>query len=63
MECLEDENMLYFLGDSELLTGAQRMAPFPQAWERILESMSEHLLLAPGQGRIELVSCPLEERA
>ena len=39
------------------------IAPFPQAWERILESMSEHLLLAPGHGCIQLVSCPLEERA
>lgn len=51
MECLGDENMLYLFGDSETYTGTQRMVPFPQPWERILESVNECLLLAPdGQG-------------
>lgn len=37
-ERLGDKDVLSLPGDSELRTGVPRAAPFPQPWERVLES-------------------------
>lgn len=43
LECLGKGEQALLLGAPECHIGAQRRAPFPQSWERTLESASERV--------------------